>query len=342
MSDNNISSSVAAATPVSTDATVRTIQFTVPLRIRIELGAAGVEQAVSVGFGPAAVGFETRKPAPRTYTDRNGYDPAFLAGTSISFESLLAPITDRLAPTIDQKTVLTYRNFSVAMHRIRRLSVATAVNIDGQRTQSMGRSDVWILDPRLNETYQTGPEVYANNDLDRGHMVRRLDPVWGAQAQQANDDTFHYTNSCPQHAGLNQKAWADLEDYILNNTKLAQLKVSVFTGPVFGEADIPYRGVLLPLQFWKVAAVIKKDGELSMTGYLLSQKSLLVDLREGIAEDGFGAFRTYQVPLSQIQALTELDFSPYFSHDPLHRAGAGRFEVTTDLREIQNPDDLIL
>lgn len=192
----------------------------------------------------------------------------------------------------------------------------------------------------MNERFQTGPEVYSDNDLDRGHMVRRLDPVWGEKAAQANEDTFHYTNSCPQHKNLNQKTWNDLEDFVLNNTKLEKLKVSVFTGPVFGEADIPYRGVLLPLQFWKVAAVVKTDGKLSVSGYILSQKTMLVNLRESISTDGFGQFQTFQVPLKLLQELTKLDFSPYFTSDPLHRDDARESDVA--LREIGSEDDINL
>jgi endonuclease G len=75
--------------------------------------------------------------------------------------------------------------------------------------------------------------LYIDNDLDRGHMVRRLDPVWGDAAETANEDTFHYTNSCPQHKDLNQKTWNDLEDYVLLNAGKHQLKLNVFTGPVF-------------------------------------------------------------------------------------------------------------
>lgn len=82
----------------------------------------------------------------------------------------------------------------------------TAVNIDGEQLGSIKRENTkWILDPRMNEKFQTGPRVYAKNDLDRGHMVRRLDPVWGEHAEAANDDTFHFTNSTPQHKNLNQK-----------------------------------------------------------------------------------------------------------------------------------------
>jgi endonuclease G len=344
----------AASLPVSTPtfdqatADGTTLQFTILLEVSIRVG--NTVSGVSVGGSPVAANpvpgeaqrFEKTVAAPGSYVDRNGYNPAFLTGSPISFDKLLAPVKVQLAPTSDNKTVLTYRNFSVAINRNRRMAVATAVNIDGKRSQAQGRTDVWILDSRMNEQFQTGPEVYSNNDLDRGHMVRRLDPVWGDQAAQANNDTFHFTNSCPQHKNLNQKTWADLEDYILANSKLEQLKVSVFTGPVFSEADIPYRGVLLPLQFWKVAAVIKKDGKLSISAYILSQKDLVTNLTENIAENGFGQYRTYQVPLTLVQSLTKLDFSPYLASDPLNRATATRFEAATDLREVRETGDLIL
>lgn len=320
--------------------TDQVIQFTVPLEISIRIGALQNGGPVSP-VKPVTLETPNEKVRPvASYTGRNGYDPAFLGTNTISLENLLKPIADQLAPTLDQKSLLRYRNFSVAIHRNRRLTVLTAVNIDGKRPKSVGRSDNWVLDPRMSERFQTGPTVYSDNDLDRGHMVRRLDPVWGNQAAEANEDTFHYTNSCPQHKDLNQKTWLNLEDFVLNNTKLEKLKVSVFTGPVFSEEDLPYRGVLLPLQFWKVAAVVKKDGKLSMSGYILSQKDLLVDLRESIASDGFGAFRTYQVPLKVLQELTKLDFSPYFANDPLHRDGL--FEATSALQEISGEDDIVL
>ncbi|RFA10732.1 hypothetical protein B7R54_17110 [Subtercola boreus] len=67
---------------------------------------------------------------------------------------------------------------------------------------------------------QAGPELYARNDLDRGHQVRRRDPVWGdlATATAANHATFVYTNAAPQAGEFNQSAelWAGLENYVLN------------------------------------------------------------------------------------------------------------------------------
>ena len=55
------------------------------------------------------------------------------------------------------------------------------------------------------QSEQTGEEAYRDNPLDRGHLVRRLDPAWGAsrdEAKRSNDDTFHFTNCTPAARGL--------------------------------------------------------------------------------------------------------------------------------------------
>ena len=124
--------------------------------------------------------------------------------------------------TVDGKetTLLPYTHFSVCMSKARRMCRFTACNVEGGALQDLGRAGIpWRFDPRFDEELQAGDDLYRDNDLDRGHMVRRLDPVWGEdeEAQAANEDTFHFTNSCPQHKDLNQKTWNDLEDYVLQN-----------------------------------------------------------------------------------------------------------------------------
>ena len=228
------------------------------------------------------------------------------------------------------------------MSRARRLARLTAVNIDGAASVRVRReADRWSLDPRIAPEEQTGEAVYADNPLDRGHLVRRLDPAWGATAavaKAANDDTFHFTNCTPQHRDFNQgrTLWAGLEDYVLEHADNLDMKVCVLTGPVLAADDDAYRGVRLPRQFWKVVAMVRTSGGLSATAYLLSQASLIAGL-EAAGAFSYGAYRTFQVTVQRVEALTGLAFGALRDHDPL----AGR-EATRTVREVARPQDLVL
>ncbi len=325
------------------------VTFIVPIEISIGIGSnSNLASAKDDNkFSPKKEkSFVIEKAKNQNYNGRNGYDEDFVSNDSFKIElkDLLKTQTKKLAPllnpTKDNENFLHYFNFSVAINKSRKLCAMTAVNIDGNRLDPIERENTkWIIDPRMDEKYQTGPSVYADNDLDRGHMVRRLDPVWGENKEEANDDTFHYSNSTPQHKNLNQKTWLSLENYILDNAGDERIKASVFTGPIFSEDDIPYRGVLLPLQFWKVAAMIKADGTPSVTGYMLKQPDDIEDFRttEGIKEDGFGKFKTYQVPLQKIANLTGISFDKYNDYDPLNGVDLNE---TAKLIEITGKSDI--
>ncbi|BAH53692.1 DNA/RNA non-specific endonuclease [Rhodococcus opacus] len=296
----------------------REVTVRVPLEITVRLGS--VE---SPAAEPEAISIDPN------YATRGGYDPNFLR----------VPLPLPGSPSVASPE-LKYHHFSVVMHRERALALFTAVNIDGRQSQSPRRdSDRWILDPRLPADQQTGEDVYRDNPLDRGHLVRRLDPAWGPLAKAANDDTFHFTNCTPQHHNFNagQTLWLGLEDYVLKNADTADLSVSVVTGPVLAPDDPEYRGVALPRQFWKTVATVKQDGTLSVTGYLLSQAALLDEFAEGEEAFSYGAYRTFQVPVRRIARLTGLDLDAYVAADPLER-----IEASSLPRELIRPQDLIL
>ena len=236
-----------------------------------------------------------------------GYSPPFL-----SPESTVPPLA--LPSPAQNTTRLDYTHFTVLLDPRRRLAAATAVNIDGSLLRDVPRSDDWHLDPRVPAANQAGPELYADNDLDRGHLVRRRDPVWGDDAGRANADTFVYTNAAPQAAGFNQskELWAGLEDYLLAHAAAYGQRMSVFTGPVFAVDDPVYRGVMIPRRYWKIAAWASAAG-LRASGYLLDQTPQLDDvgLATAIAlamgeTPPLGPFRTFQVPTGDIAALTGL------------------------------------
>jgi endonuclease G, mitochondrial len=284
------------------------------------------------------------------YANREGYDPDFLGtgARSVPLPRLSdAMKTDAAVNTaaIDsEEHVLPYNHFSVVMNKKCGLAFFTAVNIDGNLSHPISRdTDRWFLDPRIGEGEQTGETVYADNDLDRGHLVRRLDPAWGDSeqlARVANDDTFHFTNCSPQHADFNQNqtTWAGLEDYILENAIAQDLRVSVFTGPVLSDQDPQYRGVRLPREYWKVVVMVKEDGALSATAYLLSQDSLLEGLEEAFS---FGAYKTYQVPIRRVEELTGLGFDDLKNADPAEALEATGREAL-GVREIVTLQDLTL
>ncbi|MGW2786340.1 DNA/RNA non-specific endonuclease [Streptomyces populi] len=253
-------------------------------------------------------------------SNRTGYNEQFL-GPAV-------PLPRPADPGIET-VVLPYTHFSVVFRPDRRLAASTAVMIDGQKLVEVDRTNDWRFDPRLPDAQQAGDPVYKNNPLDKGHLVRRLDPVWGtgSETKAANSDTFHYTNAAPQMDVFNQgkKLWQGLEDFLLNHAKNFHRKLSVFTGPVLEDTDPPYRGVKVPLRFWKVAAFMQ-DGELAATAYVLDQSpDLSHEVAARVMADAalagdpppLGAFRTFQVPVADVAEITGLDLGPLPGADRL-------------------------
>ena len=266
-----------------------------------------------------------------------GYDMTFLGNNyTVSLPKLRSDLEQDIAPLTNGNTVLDYTHFSIVMSKSRRLAYYTAVNIYGDQLVDLKRKKKWYFDPRIDRIYQCGPELYNNNDLDQGHLVRRLDPVWGELARKANEDTFHFTNCSPQHKDFNQKTWLDLENYILSNADTFNLKVSVFTGPVFRTDDMLYRGIKIPAEFWKIAVMVKDDGNLSATAYLQTQKNLITDL-----EFAYGSYKTYQVAITSIENLTGLDFGNLRNHDPIRSITAALGVTETAIVNVINaPSDI--
>jgi endonuclease G, mitochondrial len=260
------------------------------------------------------------------YSNREGFNELFFDNQNfrISLDNILKNHVDVLVPlkeaTNENKHLLHYHNFSVATHKERCMPILVAVNIDLSKEIDINRqSDKWIIDPRIDEDYQLSPKTYSKNNLDLGHMVRRLDPVWGENAVEANQDTFHLTTCVPQNRKLNRIEWFGLEDKIFKNINSKSDKISVLTGPVFSIDDIIIDDILLPLQFWKIIILVNND-ELIVKGYLLSQKDLLNNQSKSpnFNDNNFGEYKVYEVPLSKIAELTNLYLEGFYPYDSLH------------------------
>ncbi|MEV6339640.1 DNA/RNA non-specific endonuclease [Nocardia vinacea] len=239
----------------------------------------------------------------------------------------------------DDPFELRYHHFSVVVNRSRKLAFFTASNIDGSMSKSVDRktktvkpllptdpglesmngaeaAETWYTDPRIEPGDCAGAEVYARQEVpgfpsgngriarmfQRGHLVRRLDPVWGSDdlALAAELDTFHFTNCTPQVGFFNQgtadpakpgtgggRLWRAVENYVLRNAVAEHQRVTCFTGPVFDEADRTFRGIRVPGRFFKIAVWVE-GGRLRSLAMLADQRPVLEVWPEALEPEALG------------------------------------------------------
>lgn len=244
---------------------------------------------------------------------RTGFDERFLDFAVPRPKFTKATVKDLIG--LDGGDWIDYCHFTVWLSKTRCLPRCVAWNIDGGTKKSLSRKGIaFKKDARDGlDAYQFGDELYSGNDLDRGHVARRDDLVWGApsDAKQANLDSFYFTNMTPQHQAFNQSKlkgqWGLLENAILDEVDLKDLRVSVMAGPVLANTDQPYRGALLPSEYWKIVFYVDDaDKESKARAFILTQKDLLKTIKPESLE--LSEFRWYQVPLSKIEGQTGLRF----------------------------------
>jgi endonuclease G len=298
----------AYAMPVpATEATI-----VLPLEITIRIGApAGVSPPQSGGsperaLTPAPRMLAEAKRIDRDYSNRNGFDPKFVPGLEIDLAAIVDPVKKKIATLLDPAKgrapgELIYENFSVVMHKAHRIAILTATNIDGKTYIAIDRKtgepaeeqpgaegDAWYKDTRINEPLTLTNDFYSgwSHIFDRGHLTRRNDPTWGANAARANADTFHFTNCSPQHWKFNESIefWQGVERYVLEQglweTGLDK-RLSVLQGPLYDAPQPLYADdVEVPNAFWKIV-IWKGKGGLKAVALVADQTDLLSIPRSG-------------------------------------------------------------
>ncbi|MGD1837537.1 MAG: DNA/RNA non-specific endonuclease [Nitrososphaeraceae archaeon] len=304
----------------------------VPLEISIHIGDIGLSHNTNNDNETFTIGEQEAIRIDRNYSNRSGYDQDFLPNYQVPLPVLNEMQKNQAAKKINipeddsNEYELKYEHFSLVMNAQRRMAFFTAVNIDGSTWIDIDRDsgqprreafETWFIDPRIPTTDQSSQSLYSNQRprriFDRGHLVRRQDPCWGNNglAIRANADTFHFTNCTPMESIFNQRIryWLGLENYVLDNAKAENEKVSVFTGPVFDDNDPRYRYTRVPLQFWKILIRVE-NGNLLATALLANQSRRISRLPEGLSEgfDDIIEIQEYQTSVHEIERITGLDF----------------------------------
>jgi endonuclease G, mitochondrial len=268
------------------------------------------------------------------YTNRSGYDPAFIPGLRLPLPNPSEVLAKQIGPLRPEEPnaaagELKYEHFSLKINKSRRIAVFTATNIDGAAYLNVDRKsghvnsaegEVWFKDPRVSASFFLEQTFYSawSTYFDRGHLTRRSDPTWGSakEAERANADTFHFTNCSPQHFRFNQSAkyWQGLERYVLENGVLAEeskRRICVFQGPIFDDKiDLWADDVQIPSSFFKVVVWRGADGPKAV-GLVVDQLKLLSEVRQSLATPQSLPsvdVNHWRVPIEKIETLANLDF----------------------------------
>lgn len=307
-----------------------TLEVDIPLRISVSIGAP-IPSAVA---GPSVTAPAAGKRQElleealtvEDYADRDGYDRRFL-GISVPLPKLKA--NPRFGGALrvprparpNDRIELRYHRFSVIMNERRRLAYVSACNVNFNAPETASRdegSQSWRLDPRLDRKHQLGAAYYDGNSYDKGHLTRRDDAAWGrnkTDALAANWDTFHYTNSAPQHELFNRSddftgkgldLWGDLENHISEQGGAQRTRLSIFNGPIFGDNDKPFDDALVPLSYFKIVVWRDKNQPPGAVGFVLEQDDLVRNLPEEAID--VGRFRIRQKRIAWIQGKLDIDF----------------------------------
>jgi endonuclease G len=374
---STVSSSLPRATQGSSSGALSvgnagSVSFSVPITITVSLGEPASSTAVSgaarlpeapAGDSDSAanLSFAEKLVVDPDWSTRKGYNPDFLdirvplpeLSTEMKTNSVEVPAEYRAG---GDKYILAYHHYSLVMNRLRRFAWYSAANIDGQRRPALPKrkDDEWHIDPRIDDPdaprYQCGEDLYATKNTDRGHLTRYLDVAWGTkeEALKALADTFHFTNCCLQLSEFNQSKdrWQGIEQFLLEKkAKKDKMRVSVITGPIFKKTDPKYQNkfmdapVRIPLEFWKVCALIREDGTLSATAFILSQDDIT-------SLPGFTEMldaSTVQTTISEIEKRTGLQFPVLRDNDHIAAGGAlGTLELDGQkLIPIRSYEDIV-
>ncbi|HLO59230.1 MAG TPA: DNA/RNA non-specific endonuclease [Bacteroidales bacterium] len=258
-----------------------------------------------------------------------GYDSNFL-GVAIPLPQPKNKILKQIAMLKDKTIELKYFNYSIIFNAVFKMPLISAVNVEGdasKRLDDSKRNDDWLRDNRIDIECQLFDKFYSKSNFDKGHMSRFEDANWGDTKSDALRNGIHtcfYTNACPQVVALNRAAgiWGKLEKAVLEKgiTKEAgkQAKMTVFNGPIFNEEkDRIFKGVVIPIEFYKVIVWLDDNNKPKATAFKLSQEMLVDPIKfdesmrveqEALDIDKDVKFKNFQCSIKMLSRLTNIDF----------------------------------
>ena len=153
------------------------------------------------------------------------------------------------------------------------------------------------MDPSLKGTRQAMREDYAGSGWTKGHLMPAADAAFSSNTL---NETFYFTNICPQDEVLNAGDWAYLEKRVRQWANRYG-NIWVVTGPIVGEnqyGTIGDRDVVVPDAFFKALLVRKKNGSYSAIAFVMDN------------DDDRYYLKDCNMSVNDLEKLTGFDFFP--------------------------------
>jgi len=186
------------------------------------------------------------------------------------------------------------------------ITASNAYSGSGVRRSDSGGGPGFVVDPDIPSDYQTVKSDY-NPEYDRGHLCASADRFY---SQEANNQTFYYSNMSPQLDAFNTGIWMYLESKVRGwgyNRTLCDTLFVVKGGTINQEENIqgytssgPHK-VAVP-KYYFMALLSRKGNDYHAIGFILEHKA-------NYPSSGFG-FRQYAMTVKQLEYRTHIDFFP--------------------------------
>jgi endonuclease G len=173
--------------------------------------------------------------------------------------------------------------------------VAYRLTAEEVKSTEARRSDNYMPDPMVKENETATNDDYRRSGYDRGHLAPAADMKWSVTAM---NESFYFTNICPQNKNLNAGIWNDLEIQC-RKWAIQYSDILIIAGPVTDEYPqrLGRNRVAIPRGFFKVV-YIRHDGQPKGMGFLFDNRAYINT-----------SFKEMAVPVDSIEKVTGLDFS---------------------------------
>ena len=189
-------------------------------------------------------------------------------------------------------------NFSVEYDVVYHHPIWVCYSADEYTSQRRtGRSDAWSWDPFVPSQYEVTRSAFKG--YDRGHIVASADRLY---SEEANQQTFYYTNMSPQRRNLNTGVWLQLEQLVQGWARNSRLrdKLYVVKGGTLREGEtlgVTVGGITVPRYYW-MAILAQRGNHYQAIAFWTDHNNPAQVARP----------RTIAISIDQLEECTGLDF----------------------------------